>query len=48
MKQEQPQEHSEAVYSLILTAKRMDGETFEMYKERRTYANKMLKKYLKK
>lgn len=31
----------------LLNPKRIDNETFEQYKERRKYANKAIKKYLK-
>lgn len=31
---------------MMLVNKRLEGESFEVYKERRAFANKMLKKYL--
>lgn len=31
---------------LMLTNKRLEGESYETYKERLRFANKMLKKYL--
>lgn len=36
------------VMDLMLSNKRMEGESFKDYKERRTFANKMIKKYLNK
>jgi 3-deoxy-D-manno-octulosonic-acid transferase len=33
---------------LMLSNKRIEGESFKDYKERRTFANKMIKKYLNK
>lgn len=37
---------SDKLMYLILEPKRLNGETFEQYKERRSYANKMIKKYI--
>ena len=37
---------SDKLMALLLEPKRLLNETYEQYKERRAYANKMIKKYI--